>query len=47
MLGEKERSIKCLKKAFGNGYGQVRDWVKSDPDVAAFHDDPEFRAFIA
>ena len=47
VIGDRERSLQCLKRAFANGYNYVREWVKSDPDFAAFCEDSEFKAFVA
>jgi serine/threonine protein kinase/Flp pilus assembly protein TadD len=46
-IGERDQAMKCLRDAFANGYGYVREWVKTDPDFAQFRDDPEFKAFVA
>ncbi len=46
VIGDRALAIDCLKKAFTNGYGHVREWVRSDPDFMAFREDPEFRAFV-
>ena len=46
-IGDRDQAMRCLRDAFANGYGYVREWVKTDPDFARFRDDPEFKAFIA
>jgi serine/threonine protein kinase/Flp pilus assembly protein TadD len=45
-IGDRDQAMRFLRDAFANGYGYVRDWVKTDPDFVRFHDDPEFEAFI-
>jgi adenylate cyclase len=45
-MGDRDQAMKCLRDAFANGYGYVREWVKTDPDFARFQDDPEYKAFM-
>ena len=45
-LGDHKAAHDCLRRAFGAGYKNVRDWVMSDPDLARLREDPEFKVLI-
>jgi non-specific serine/threonine protein kinase len=47
MMGDKKEALLCLQHASQNGYKYVSEWVRSDPDFARYHDDPEFNAVLA
>ncbi len=47
VLGEKEKALACLRKALEGGYKNIREWVKSDLDLASLHEDPDFKALLA
>lgn len=47
VLGEKKQALESLKNAITSGYKNVREWVKSDPDLLPLHDEPEFKTLIS
>jgi adenylate cyclase len=47
VLGEREKALACLRKALEGGYKNIREWVKSDLDLASLHEDPDFKALLA
>jgi adenylate cyclase len=47
VLGDRGNALACLRKALEGGYKNVREWVKSDPDLVFFHEDPDFRVLLA
>jgi adenylate cyclase len=46
-LGDKKEALACLSHAIQNGYKNVGNWVKIDPDFVSYHEDPEFKALLA
>ncbi len=47
VLGDRKQALLCLRNAVLSGYKNVREWVKSDPDLQSLHDDPEYEALVA
>jgi non-specific serine/threonine protein kinase len=47
MLGDKKEAFDCLRNASRKGYKYVSEWVKSDPDFALYHEDPEFNSLLS
>ncbi|MDO8550718.1 MAG: protein kinase [Ignavibacteria bacterium] len=45
-MNMKDEALKYLRIAFDNGYKNIREWVKSDPDFNTLRDDPEFKKII-
>ncbi len=47
VLGEIEMALSCLKHAMEGGYKNIREWVKSDPDLVSLREDSNFKAMLA
>jgi adenylate cyclase len=45
LLGETDKSLDCLEKAFGKGFGH-KEWIDNDPDFASLRSKPRFQALI-
>ncbi len=45
LLGETDKSLDCLEKAFSKGFG-YREWIENDPDFASLRSDPRFQALM-
>jgi non-specific serine/threonine protein kinase len=45
LLGETDKSLDCLEKAFGKGFGH-KEWIENDPDFANVHQHPRFQALM-
>jgi TolB-like protein/Flp pilus assembly protein TadD len=45
LVGEAEKSIDCLEKAFRQGFGH-KEWVEHDPDFASVSSHPRFKALM-
>ncbi len=45
VLGETDKSLDCLEKAFARGFG-FREWIENDPDFAALRSNSRFQALI-
>ena len=45
LLGETEKSLACLEKAFGMGFGHL-EWIKNDPDFESIRSHPRFTEMI-
>jgi TolB-like protein/lipopolysaccharide biosynthesis regulator YciM len=43
LLGDHAESLECLRKALGEGYKNVRDWIESDPDFDSLRGAEGFR----
>jgi non-specific serine/threonine protein kinase len=47
VMGDRKQALACLRNAILSGYKNVNEWVKSDPDLASLHNDPEYEALVA
>ena len=45
-VGDKKQALELLQRAIDYGYGNVMEWVKSDPDLDVLHDDPDFQRLV-
>ncbi len=45
LFGETDKSIDCLEKAFGLGFGH-KEWIENDPDFASVRRNPRFQALM-
>lgn len=45
LLGETEKALDCLEKAFRQGYGH-KEWFERDPDFSSVRDHPRFQALM-
>ncbi len=45
LLGEIDKSIDCLEKAFDHGFSH-KEWIENDPDFASLRDNPRFQALM-
>jgi serine/threonine protein kinase/cytochrome c-type biogenesis protein CcmH/NrfG len=45
LLGETDKSMDCLEKAFGQGFGH-RESIENDPDFASLRSNPRFQALM-
>jgi adenylate cyclase len=46
LLGDREGSLECLRKALGEGYKNVRDWIGTDPDFDSIRGAEEFQKLL-
>jgi adenylate cyclase len=46
MLGEKQEALACLRSAIHSGWKGVPGWARTDPELAAVREDPEFKALL-
>jgi tetratricopeptide (TPR) repeat protein len=45
LLGETDKSMDCLEKAFGQGFGH-RESIENDPDFASLRSNPRFQTLM-
>src|SRR5262249_17280833 len=45
VLGEVDKAIDCLDKAFQQGFGHL-EWVANDPDLARLRDHPRYKRLM-
>jgi TolB-like protein/Flp pilus assembly protein TadD len=45
LLGETDKAIECLERAFRQGFAH-KEWIDKDPDLSSVRDDPRFRALM-
>ncbi|RPH33259.1 hypothetical protein EHM92_08295 [bacterium] len=46
LWGDKENAIGYLAKAIDNGYWNIKEWIKADPDFAGIRDDSRFQKLL-
>ena len=45
LLGETDKSLDCLEKAFSKGFGQ-KEWIENDPDFASLRSNSRFQSLM-
>ena len=45
LLEETDKSLDCLEKAFGKGFGH-REWIENDPDFGSLRSNPRFQTLM-
>jgi adenylate cyclase len=45
LLGETDKALDCLEKAFRQGYGH-KEWFERDPDFSSVRDHPRFQTLM-
>src|SRR6476646_5607213 len=45
IMGEKEKALDCIEKAFAKGFGH-KEWMEHDPDFLSIKNHPRFKALM-
>ena len=47
LLEKRKEALTYLKSALKSGYGNILEWVKSDPDFDLIREDPKFKEILS